>query len=144
MERLRAWTKHRQGPHTPLGETQRRKATCPWPHSMLTAYTGPEPSSYLWLVLFPCQMACVLALALLNQPVLGKVSIVIPACVVGDESPRSPHSVPPLVLLTSWRICGDGDGERGRLRLLLGAGLILEQLPALHGYEADPEWRLLF
>lgn len=143
-----AWTKHRKAPRMPLGEAQRREATCPWPHSMPIAYIGPEPRSQLCSGALSVQMACVLSRSP-NQPCPRELSSALPASTVGGEPPGLSLSATlgcrrrgrgAARLESLW----DNDGGKGHLRPLPGTVLIPEQLPALRGCEADPEGWLLF
>lgn len=146
-----AWTKHRKGRHTPLEGTQRRGAMCPWPHSMLIAYIGPEPRSYLW----SGALSMPGSLCSLSRSPNQRCPQESFQCHPSFQSGRPAPQASSLSTTFGCRRKGhgasakleslqDGDGAKGHLRLLLGAALIPEQLPALRGYEADPEWRLLF
>lgn len=146
-----AWTKHRKAPHMPLGEAQRREATCPWPHSMPIAYIGPEPSSQLCSGALSMQMACVLSRSP-NQPCPREAFQCHPSLHRGRRAPR-PHTQRHLRLQKEGPWCcpagesvglTDSDWGKGHLRPLPGTVLIPEQLPALHGCEADPEGWWLF
>lgn len=125
-----AWTKHRKGPRMPLGEAQRREATCPRPHSMPIAYIGPEPRSQLCSDALSMQMAYVLSCSP-NQSCPRESFQCHPSL-----HHRRWEASPPVLLLSATFGCRrrgrgaaqleslwDCDGGKGHLRPLLGAVL---------------------